>query len=93
MKPQFQLITAHSYSPKFKQYIFAGYILETNHAGLPSDHTFKVLGNYTIDENKGTARAELIERIFKNNLRHDHEKMTETHVGRVSRERAMGFAF
>jgi len=87
-----ELITASAYSPKFKTYLFGAYVLERDHSGLPSRDTFKTLCTYTIDEEKTVARKEAIERVFKDNVRHDRG-MIERHVGRVSLERLKAFAF
>ncbi len=87
-----ELITASAYSPKFKTHLFGAYVLESHHAGLPSANTFKTLATYTIDEDKAVARAEALERVFKDNKRHD-ANMPENHIGRVSLERLKAFAF
>ena len=92
IEPHFEIITAHSYSPKFRNYCVGAYVLETHCPGLPQSHRFKVLFNYTIDENKEQARKEAIARIMKNNARHPSD-MKNTHVGRVSLECIQGAAF
>lgn len=87
-----QIITAYSYSSKFRQYIVAAYVRESNHPGLPRNHTFHVLANYAIDESKDTAMQEAIARIYDDNLRHP-QNMPIINKGRMSREIVTGFHF
>ena len=87
-----KIVTAYAYSRKFGQYVFAGYVEESYCPGLPNRDTFKILANYTIDDCKETARQECLDRIYKDNLRHPANMPIE-HKGRVSLERAQGYAF
>ena len=84
--------TAYSYSKKDRQYIAAAYVLESEHTGLPFSHTYKVLANYAIDENKIEAIQETIRRILKNNKRHPENMLVINH-GRHSREIVTNFCF
>jgi len=87
-----EIVTAYAYSAKSKAYIYAAYVLESHHAGLPNRDTFKVLCNYAIDDKKETARAESIARLYANNVRHP-DKMPITDMGRLPFERVSAFAF
>lgn len=53
----FEIITAHAYSAKSKQYIVGAYVKETLHDGLPGRDTFKVLFNYAIMQLTKTKRS------------------------------------
>lgn len=54
--------TAYSYSPKSRTYFAAAYVLESNHPGLPSNHTFKMGGRTGIGDTLAEAENEAIER-------------------------------
>lgn len=87
-----EIHTAYSYSPKFRAYTVAAYVLESDHPGLPKSHTFKVLGNYAIDDTREAAEAEALARIREGNARHPADMPVIRH-GRATHDRVTGYCF
>jgi hypothetical protein len=87
-----EIVTAYSYSTKYKTYRVAAYVLESDHAGLPRGHTFKVLLSYDMDEDLDVATRRAIAKVYDGNVRHP-SKMTVTSRGRLSQERIKGWSF
>ena len=87
-----EIITAYSYSPKFRQYCVGAYVLESEHAGLPKGDTFKVLGTYAIDGDRNAATAEAISRIMRDNDRHPAD-MAIRNAGRVTLDQIKAMRF
>jgi hypothetical protein len=88
----FTIRTAYSYSPKFKSYIVAAYVLETEMPGLPKNHSYKTLATYAVDDTKHQAQKEAIERILKDNTRHPVDMPIEE-FGRVTFDQATNYRF
>jgi len=87
-----EIVTAHSYSTKYKVYRVGAYVLESDHAGLPSGHTFKVLLSYAMGEDLDAATREAVRKIHEGNERHPKD-MPVTSRGKLSQDRVSGFYF
>ena len=87
-----EIVTAYSYSPKYKTYRVSAYVLESDHAGSPRGHTFKTLLSYDMSDSLDMATHRAVAKIYDGNVRHP-SKMTVTSRGRLSQERVNGFGF
>ena len=91
-KMDYQIIVASAYTPKDKVFLVGGYVEESGFPGLPRGTKYKTLFNYAIDEDKESAKAEMLARIYADNTRHPAD-MTVNDKGRVSIERLVGITF
>lgn len=91
MAVKFTLHCAYSYSAKSKTYFAAAYVLESGHAGLPSNHTFKTSLRTGIGDTRQEAENEAIERA-KEGPRFEHIDDTVMH-GRKPHILVAGYAF
>lgn len=87
-----EIVTAHSYSPKYGTFTLAGYVLESHYKGLPKGHTFKVLTTKVVGVDLDVLKVEMRRALHSGNVRHP-SNMEVTYKGRLPQSVVDGYTF
>ena len=91
-RPAHHLHVAYSYSPKFRSYYAAAYVLETGNPGLPNGHAFRFALSTGMGDSANEAMAEALSRAQADRARADNITGTTYH-GRKPFDVVKGYAF
>lgn len=87
-----EIHVAYSYSPKFRSYYAASYIMERGNPGLPAGDTFRFALSNGMGDSANEAMQESIARTLQDNGRADNVIATRYH-GRKPHAVVSGYLF